>query len=510
MKSKIGRLSILAVLPLYLASCASKIVSIDVGRIMAETSQRPIGINVNYLVDDDATRTPTRSLTEALRDMGVRYLRFPSGEDSDAYLWSVPPYNTPFPTLARTGPEEWPANDQRFTLPDQHTLRDTLDFDEFMSMAQAIGAEPVLVICYDSMYKPARKGGSAPTRQQLLDTAAAWVQYANVTKGYHVRYWELGNESYLDSYNGQATAQQYAQDLVSFSTVMKAVDPTIKIGANGNDELWWNAVLSVAAEDIDFLAVHIYPPWAWGSYDYYRTESHNFLSAVHTALEAIETAAPPSERARLRVAVTEFNAIDYAKPGAWPNVNDLGHALVVFDLMGQILSQPQVEFSQLWVTRWVRKAETSAPEVYDALDQFNQLNAVGRAVAVWGQVLGAQMVEARAAEPIRAYATYTPATRRLAVLLLNKDTVERSTVLTMNSYHAGPVAQSWVLTGSGPTDTQPTWTRQPDISVDGPRLATSLLPLSVTAVLFEGTEDIMAPLTKADPKGSSPSRQYHE
>ncbi len=80
----------------------------------------------------------------------------------------------------------------------------------------------------------------------------------------------------------------------------------------------------------------------------------------------------------------------------------------------------------------------------------------------------------------------------------------------MNSYHACPVAQSWVLTGSGPTDTQPTWTKQPDISVDGPRLATSLLPLSVTAILFEGTEDIMAPLTEADPKGHSPSRQYQE
>lgn len=478
-------MSILAVLPLYLASCASNVVSVDVGRTIAETSRHPVGINMNYLMDDDAIRTPTQSLTEALRNMGVRYLRFPSGEDSDAYLWSLPPYSRPLPTLARTGSEEWPANDRRFTLPDQRTLRDTLDFDEFMSMAQAIGAEPVLVICYDSMYKPARKGGSAPTRQQLLDTAAAWVHYANVTKGYHVRYWELGNESYLDSYNGRATAEQYAKDLIMFSAAMKEVDPTIKIGANGNGELWWNTVLSVAAEKIDFLAVHIYPPWAWGSYDYYRTKNHNFLRAVHTALRAIETVVPPSERARLQVAVTEFNALDYAETGAWPNVNDLGHALVVFDILGQLLSEPRVMFAQLWNTRWVKNHETGEPEVSDALDRFNELNAVGRAVAIWGQVLGDQLVEVRAAEPIRAYASYSSTTRQLTVLLLNKDTVERPVDLRMGKYRALSKAESWVFTGSGPTDTHPTWNRKEDISVDGQQVGMGLAPFSITVILFE-------------------------
>lgn len=478
-------LSFFALLSVYLVGCASNAVTVDVGRVIAETSQHPVGINVNYLMDDDTIRTPTRSLSQTLRDMGVRYLRYPGGEKSDAYLWSVPPYNAPLPTLARTGPEEWPANDLRFTLPDQRTLRDTLDFDEFMSMAQAIRAEPVLVICYDSMYKPAQKGGSAPTRQQLLDTAAAWVRYANVTRGYHVRYWELGNESYLDSYNGRATAEQYAQDLLAFSAAMKAVDPTIKIGANGDGEQWWNTVLPVAAEKIDFLAVHIYPPSAWGSYEHYRSQGHDFLWSVQTALEAIERAAPASERARLQVAVTELNAIDWAKTNAWPNVNDLGHALSVFDLLGQLISEPRVMFAQLWNTRWVKNFETGEPEVSDALDRFNELNAVGRAVAIWGQVLGDQLVEVRAAEPIRAYASYTSTTRRLAILLLNKDTVEHRVDLRMNKYQARSKAESWVFTGSGPTDTHPTWTRKENISVDGQQVGMGLAPLSVTVTLFE-------------------------
>ena len=67
------------------------------------------------------------------------------------------------------------------------------------------------------------------------------------------------------------------------------------------------------------------------------------------------------------------------------------------------------------------------------------------------QVLGDQLVEVRAAEPIRAYASYTSTTQRLTVLLLNKDTVEHPVDLRMDKYRARSKAESWVFTGNGPT-----------------------------------------------------------
>jgi len=481
--------SLFGLLSLYLAGCASNAVTVDVGRVIADTAHHPVGIDLHYLLDDDALRTPTRSLTEALRDMGVRYLRYPGGDA--CYLWSVPPFDKPLPTLGRTGPHEWAANDLRFTLPDQKTLRETLDFDEFMAIAHALKAEPVITICSDSMYKPATADGTAPTRQQLLDTAVAWVRYANITKGYHVRYWEIGNESWLDGYHDslETTASDYAKDVVEFSAAMKAVDPTIQIGANGHTDSWWKTVLPVAARSIDFLIEHAYPIWAWQSYDHYRRQTTDFLVDVRDAQEALHSYVPLSERARLQIAITEFNAIDYAPTDTWPNVNDLGHALVVFDMMGQQLSQPGILSVHLWCTRWVNNQPTGPPPVYDALDQFNQYTPVGRAVAIWGQLLGDQLVAVTAPEPIFGYASYTPASRRLAVLLLNKDTVERSLALTLHNYHAGPWAQSWVFTGSGPADTRPTWTQRPDIRVEETPVTATLAPLSVTAVLFEGPVD---------------------
>jgi len=125
---------------------------------------------------------------------GVKYLRYPGGEKSDGYLWSIPPYTSSVPTLARwAGGEypqnrEWPSYDRTVVESDGQTFKFApLDFDEFMAVCNAIGCVPTVVVCYDSMYKPAQSGGTAPTRDQLLETAEEWVRYANITKGYDIK-----------------------------------------------------------------------------------------------------------------------------------------------------------------------------------------------------------------------------------------------------------------------------------------------------------------------------------
>jgi hypothetical protein len=48
---------------------------------------------------------------------------------------------------------------------------------------------------------------------------------------------------------------------------MKAEDTAIQVGANGGTDAWWQAVLTQAAECIDFLSVHSYPCWKWTGYE---------------------------------------------------------------------------------------------------------------------------------------------------------------------------------------------------------------------------------------------------
>jgi hypothetical protein len=460
------------------------VISIDVGAVVADTSRQQIGVNTNYLLDDDANRASAlRGLAEALREAGVRYLRYPGGEKSDGLLWSVWPYSTAIPTLARWAPQnaqnvEWPSGDPSLVREDGRTFAiDPLTFDEFMAVCRAIDCIPTVVVCYDSMYKPAQPGGVAPSRALLLETAREWVLYANVTNGYNVRYWEIGNESYANTYNGSATAADYARDLIEFSHVMKAVDPSIQIGANGHDEGWWQTVLSTASGAIDFLSVHEYPAYGWGSYSYYADNPVDLLGSIRTAENALQAYAAPGDRERIRIAATEINSADWT--GEWPHVNTLGHAIVLFDTIGELLRDRRVEFSAVWNTRWIGNDTATTPSLFDILDKDNQLQATGRATAIWRQFLKDQLVATTSSQRVKAYTTYSPATGKLSVFLINKGTDVSTITLGIGGFSPTFTAAKWVLRGDASADTNPSW------SYDGDEATPSSLalpPVSITVL----------------------------
>jgi hypothetical protein len=195
--------------------------------------------------DSQMNTTQTQGLLKAA---GVDMLRYPGGSYGDAYNW------------------------QNNTVKGGYVAPGT-DFDQFMGTAQAIGAQPILIANY---------GTGTPQE------AAAWVQYANVTKGYGVKYWEIGNEQYGDGIYGtnweannysDKSPAQYATELLQFASAMKAVDPSIKIGAvltlpgnwpdsvvaSGASGDWNQQVLSIAGSAIDFAIVHFYPPSSLGA-----------------------------------------------------------------------------------------------------------------------------------------------------------------------------------------------------------------------------------------------------
>ena len=476
----------IALLPLSIPALAADQITVDVARTIRDTSNHPIGINLDYLQDDDHNRAAIRSTPAALKDMGVKFLRYPGGEKSDAYLWSVPPYERSTPTLARTGTNEWPSYDRSLVFPDGKTFRiDPLDFDEFMSMCRSINCEPVVVVAYDSMYKPAGADGVAPTRQQLLETAREWVRYANVTKGYRVKYWEIGNESYKDSYNGSTTADNYANDLIEFSRVMKSVDPTIFVGANGEGASWWYTILSKASASIDFLSVHSYPVDGWGSYDTYRLNNWNLTFSADSAIYAVQNYAPIQDRSRLRVAITELNVIDWSGDNPWRNSNDIGHAIALVDIIGQHIKNPQIEFVQLWNTRWVLNNYKNPPDLFDALSPSGEFFPIGWANAIWGQYLLNQLVATTDTPMVRSFASYSPSLSRSNVVLINKDTSPRNVSVAFSGL--GPISSvvRRIFHGTGPEDLRPVWSQAPSTFTSGNSAEFTMDPVSVTVLSVE-------------------------
>ena len=60
-------------------------ITIDADRVVRDTTISPLGLNLNYLMDDEARRPPgaQRTLVQAVAQTGARFLRYPGGEKSD-------------------------------------------------------------------------------------------------------------------------------------------------------------------------------------------------------------------------------------------------------------------------------------------------------------------------------------------------------------------------------------------------------------------------------------------
>jgi hypothetical protein len=91
-----------------------------------------------------------------------------------------------------------------------------MDFDEFMAYCNSFSpaATPLITVNFGT--------GSA-------QEAAAWVHYANVVRGYHVKYWEIGNEMMGNwEAGGPLSATDYGRRFLEYQAAMTAVDPSIK------------------------------------------------------------------------------------------------------------------------------------------------------------------------------------------------------------------------------------------------------------------------------------------
>ncbi|MFC5910551.1 cellulose binding domain-containing protein [Streptacidiphilus monticola] len=229
--------------------------------------------------------------TAALAGAGVDALRYPGGSTADAYRWQT---NTTVDGLGYANP----AN----------------GFDDFMGIARKIGASPVITVNYGS--------GTAAE-------AAAWVRYANVTKHYGVKYWELGNEIPGDGTYGSMWehnlkpkgATAYANNIADYITEMKAADPSIKVGAvltlhnswpdglvaskYGDTADWNTTVLKKDGPKLDFVILHYYPTSKSEAdlLTQYRT-----IASIVQATRAEITKYAGSNAAKIQIMITETDA----------------------------------------------------------------------------------------------------------------------------------------------------------------------------------------------------------
>ena len=227
-------------------------------------------------------------------------LRYPGGTNSDFHHWrnGVGPYAQRRPNKTLEGKEEVIG----------------LGTDEYLALCRRWKSEPLITVNLAT--------GRA-------EDAAEWVRYTNRRAGDlpRVRYWEIGNEPYLEAHFKEArmTPGEYAQRVNAFMRAMKAVDPDIEAGvALRNDTLggvestpfkgFIDTVLKGVREPFEFAALHSsYFPVTFEKKESERDLFTATMAGVREMLDDME-----ATRAKLRVyhpgrrvklAITEYNAL---------------------------------------------------------------------------------------------------------------------------------------------------------------------------------------------------------
>lgn len=152
--------------------------------------------------------------------------------------------------------------------------------------------------------------------------------------------------------------------------------------------------------------------------------------------------------------VAEFGTIDWYKMWNWDN--DMGHAIVNFDMTGQLLMRKEVEFSCFWNTRW-NDNESKPGTDHDALDKDGNLNPTGIALKIWGNFLGKLMLKTEAPAPLISYSSFNPEENKLFIYLINKTGGSVKARISVDGYSLKSAANKWEYAGSSPTDMKPVW-----------------------------------------------------
>ena len=233
--------------------------------------------------------------------------------------------------------------------------------DEHMKLVTSLGAQAIITVNYGSGTDRTGALSTSASLSQKVKRATAWVAYLNgrpddtraigaddegtdwktvgywaqkrVDRGhaapYNVTYWEIGNEVYGNWETGFTTVGKYATDFIVFATTMKAIDPSIKVGAvamtdphklgdaDSQDE--WNATLiRTAGAHLDFLALHPYYPSASSSEIAYGSSTW-FTAVMAAATQAmadlreirVVIAANSSRANQIELMMTEYGILPF-------------------------------------------------------------------------------------------------------------------------------------------------------------------------------------------------------
>jgi alpha-L-arabinofuranosidase len=448
------------------SSKKSNVIQIDVSKQTKAIKENPGGVVACWLMDSDIERPRKTSFSNAMKDMGVKFIRFPYGHLADNYLWDADGDwgNTLTPKVASfsqaPGQWEWAV--------DQSTgeFKKDMDFNEYISICNDVGAEPMVVVNILSY-----KYENGPTYEKLKETAVEWVRYANITKSYNVKRWAIGNE--VDHHSDLISLEEYKALYTDFATAMKEVDPDIMIGPGllGN---WHSEMLNHAPELIDFICVHNYLykyEWRNQNYEGWKNTTDILVNNVEKCQHAVNNSSIPD----IEIHVTEMNSRPWKDNS---DNDDIFRALAYGEMVLNACGFENVTATYVWNTHgpW-GGPEENAP--YNILDLDNNREPRGEITKIINENIQDYFVEVpRVSGFIRSYAMVNKTNEKLTVFLINKNDESEKVEINISGLTPDPEVEIIEYSGKHPNDENPVYSNSVKVDVHQNHLLTELKPLS--------------------------------
>lgn len=298
---------------------------------------------------DPVKRQPVPGMIALAKQSGMTFARWPGGCATHLYEWK------------RTIGAVEKRPDQRFGLP------------EYLETCKAIGAQPLISVS-EYFGKPQDAADLVEYLNAPDDGRHPWAS-KRASDGHPmpwgVKWFEFGNESDHGPHRSNDdigkirpayTGDEYGSLYLATRRAMRAIDPTIKVGAvisTGFQAIdgWPSQVAQRAGADLDFAIFHSYlpsvgenaapPERLFPNALAGEDQIQNYLDSLREML-ASKTSRPVRGQGSTPIAVTEFNG-GFVQEMPVPYRFSLGDALIVADML-HIWLKPQngVVFANFW------------------------------------------------------------------------------------------------------------------------------------------------------------------
>jgi hypothetical protein len=330
----------------------------------------------------------------------------------------------------------------------------------------------------------------------LKTSALEWVRYANITKGYGVKNWQLGNEVEHDA---NMTMDEYTNLFIDFATAMKAIDPTIKVGTGILSNTTWNQkVLTKAGTLCDFVSTHNYQfnsKLAPGGYRAWYKDNTTVIGSVEATQKMLDSNFP--DRPEIEMHITETNITG----GDFPDLSniDLYKAFYWFEMNMNELSQKNVKYTYFWGSHspWSGEKTLGGIECLLENSNANTIRPSGRVIQLINTYLKNKLVVVnRVAGYLRTYASVSNDGKELSIFLLNKNLYPEKANLNISNFKTSNTqVEQATFTGSYYGDTSPVITTVQLSSV--PSLV-ELPPVSLTILNYKVKDKTGVSIEKED------------